>query len=204
MNEDKSGYRTGVVLSEELTKMMFDECQKAKQVISKDQVARKVFTTVKMLVETIDTLRGAIMIAYPGYHGLPEWEPVRQMFENQFDYANFMGDNIEFLEPKNTSIWFAGKELMRSKVLSDYTGKNEKTQIVVKLQKAGAGAPVREAPIDETAYKNMLSQYYKKQEEMKKLEEDNDDHYLSAPWADPKGLKNQLLNGGKNIGWKPK
>jgi len=25
----------------------------------------------------MDNLRGAMMIAYPGYHGLGEWEPVR-------------------------------------------------------------------------------------------------------------------------------
>ncbi|MCA9770714.1 CFAP298 family protein, partial [Candidatus Dependentiae bacterium] len=75
-------------------------------------------------------------------------------------------------------------------------------KIVVRLQKSGAGAPVREPAVDEETYKKMLSYYYKKQEEQKKLEEDNDDHYMNSAWADPKNLKNQL-HGGQEIKWKP-
>jgi len=30
-------------------------------------------------------------------------------------------------------LWWAGKELVRGKVLADYIGKNEKTKIVVKF-----------------------------------------------------------------------
>ena len=41
-------------------------------------------------------------------------------------------------------MWFAGKELFPEKALSDYIGKNEKTKIIVKLNKKGQGAPVRE------------------------------------------------------------
>jgi hypothetical protein len=46
-------------------------------------------------------------------------------------------------------MWWAGKELLREKLLNSYTGKNEKTKIVVKLTRSGSGAPVREAAIDE-------------------------------------------------------
>jgi len=49
----------------------------------------------------------------------------------------------------------------------------------------------------------MLAYYYKKQEEMKHLEEDNDDHYMNAAWANPKNLKNELHGTGKDISWKP-
>ena len=31
----------------------------------------------------MDNLRGAVMIAYPGYHGLPEWEPARLILEDK-------------------------------------------------------------------------------------------------------------------------
>lgn len=68
---------------------------------------------------------------------------------------------------KDTSLWWAGKELARGKLLKDYSGKNEKTKIIVKLSKIGGGAPVREPAIDHETHKKMLSYYYKKQEEQK-------------------------------------
>lgn len=36
----------------------------------------------------------------------------------------------------------------------------------------------------------MLSYYKKREEELKKLDEDNDDDYLNQPWADTRQLKN--------------
>jgi len=44
-------------------------------------------------------------------------------------------------------MWWAGKELLKDKTLNFYTGKNEKTKIIVKLTKSGSGAPVREGAI---------------------------------------------------------
>jgi len=41
----------------------------------------------------------------------------------------------EVLDYKNTSIWWASKEMAVEKTLKDYIGKNEKTKIIVKLQK---------------------------------------------------------------------
>lgn len=203
-NEDKSRYRTGVILSEELTKVLLTEVENAKKIISKENQNAKQPLTKKALSDPINNLRGAIMIAYPAYHGLPEWEPARMILEDKFDFSNVSQDNYEYLKPQESSIWWAGKEFQRGKTLADYVGKNEKTKIVVKLQKSGGGAPAREPMVDQESYKNMLSFYHKKQEEMKKLEEDNDDSYLNAPWADPKGLKNQLIGGGRGVSWKPK
>ena len=41
----------------------------------------------------------------------------------------------QVLDENTTQLWWAGKELLRSKTLEAFTGKNEKTKIVVKLQK---------------------------------------------------------------------
>jgi len=60
---------------------------------------------------------------------------------------------------------------------------------------------VREPMIDEETHKKMLSFYYKKQEEAKKLDEDNEDQYMNSAWADPKQLKGQL-HGTGSISWK--
>lgn len=47
-------------------------------------------------------------------------------------------EGSEYLD-EETSLWWASKELLPGKLLSDYVGKNEKTKIIVKLTKKGAG-----------------------------------------------------------------
>ncbi len=99
-------------------------------------------------------------------------------------------------------MWTAGKELERGKILSEFIGKNEKTKIICKLSRKGSGAPVREALIDKETHQKMLSYYFKKQEEQKKLTVENDDNYLNSQWADSNGLKKSLYWGEKDIKWK--
>jgi len=60
-------------------------------------------------------------------------------------------------------MWWAGKELQREKQLNFYTGKNEKTKIIVKLTKAGSGAPVREGGVSEETRVKLMGMYHKKQ-----------------------------------------
>jgi len=49
----------------------------------------------------------------------------------------------------------------------------------------------------------MMSFYHKKQEELKKMQEDFDDSYLSSQWADTDKMKKQF-QGVSGISWKPK
>ncbi len=72
---------------------------------------------------------------------------------------------------------------------------------MVKIQKKGQGAPVREPLIDSETHKKMLSFYHKKTEEQKKLEDDNDDAYMNSAWADNRNLKNSLQGTG-GIRWR--
>ena len=80
--EDETHYRTGWLLSEDMQKNMLDQATKAKKLIFKDQVDKKVALSMAMLQEELDLIRGIMMIAYPGYHGLGEWEPIRVILEN--------------------------------------------------------------------------------------------------------------------------
>jgi len=73
------------------------------------------------------------MIAYPGYHGVEDYEPCREILEGIYDVV-MRYEGSEYLA-EETSLWWASKELLRGKILSDYTGKNEKTKIIVKLSK---------------------------------------------------------------------
>ena len=116
----------------------------------------------------MDVFKGLVMMAYPGYHGLGEWEPIRFLFEEE-------DDHVELLEVAKTTLWIVSKELQAPKLFSDYFGSNEKSKFVAKLQTRGGGAPQREPVVDGDTHKAMLQFYHRKQEEQKKLEEDNED-----------------------------
>jgi len=152
------------------------------------------------LKQEIELLRGMVMIAYPAYHGLYEWDIVYRILEDQVDYFAEFPD-IEWHEPKETVIWSCRKEWIKGKLLKDYLP-NEKTKVVVKLAKIGSGQPVAEPTIDKETHSKMLAYYHKKQEEQKQLEKDEDDSYMNSTWANPNNLKNALQNGGKGITFK--
>ncbi|KAI3942186.1 hypothetical protein MKW98_003785 [Papaver atlanticum] len=48
--------------------------------------------------------------------------------------------DMELLQEDTTKLWWAEKELLRSKRLCDYVGKNEKTKILIKLEKPSLGS----------------------------------------------------------------
>lgn len=47
-----------------------------------------------------------------------------------------------------------------------------------------------------------MAMYHKKQEELKKIESNNEDDYAHSSWANPNNLKNNLIGGGRDIRWK--
>jgi hypothetical protein len=57
--------------------------------------------------------------------------------------------------------------MYRDKKLADYVGRNEKTKVILKLQKQGQGAPGREPVISEEERKQMMLHAYRRQEELK-------------------------------------
>jgi len=136
------------------------------------------------LNNVLETMKGLVMMAYPGYHGLGEWEPIRVLLEDQEEWAEATEAVDGYLSPDKVSLWICSKELVPGKIFSDYFGKNEKTKLVAKLASRGTGVPSKEPMVDAETQKAMMSYYYKKQEEHKKLEEQNEDDYLNSPWAD--------------------
>ena len=49
-----------------------------------------------------------------------------------------------------------------------------------------------------------MAHYFKKQEEMKRLAEDDiDDAYTNMEWADSRALKKSLIGGNGGIGFRP-
>ena len=42
---------------------------------------------------------------------------------------------LDIIPLDQASIWFCGKEMVKTKLLSDHIGKNEKSKVIVKIQK---------------------------------------------------------------------
>lgn len=192
---DPTGRRTGNAANPTVTATLQKMLEDGYQLVHKDQVAKKVVLTRKALLDAVDNIRGAVMMAFP--QGLPEWDFVRQAIEGQEDLSGTSHADDD-LDPERTTIWFAGKALVASKKLSDYLGRHEKTKAVVKLTRAGQGAPAREQPMDVEAQKNMVAFWHKKQAEEKALADNIEDDYTHSSWADPKALK-QHFSGVGNI-----
>uniref|UniRef100_A0A1A8P1K1 Chromosome 21 open reading frame 59 n=1 Tax=Nothobranchius rachovii TaxID=451742 RepID=A0A1A8P1K1_9TELE len=166
----------------------------------KKQAQANVCVTMEMITEALDQLRGAVMIVYP--MGLPPHDPIKMEFDNQTDLSGTQA-SLQVIPEHECQLWWAGKEMQRGKKLQDYIGKNEKTKLVVKIQKKGQGAPAREPLVTDEQQKQMMLHYHRRQEELKKLEEADDDSYLDSDWSDRQALKRQF-QGLTNIKWGPR
>ena len=87
---------------------------------------------MESLQEAFQKLNGAVMIVYP--MNLPTYDPVREIIDNTEDEMS-TPDAKEILDPATATLWFASKEIVRGKKLSDFVGRNEKTKVIAKLQK---------------------------------------------------------------------
>ncbi|XP_038049287.1 cilia- and flagella-associated protein 298-like [Patiria miniata] len=196
-NKDAIGRRNGYACNEKMKDVISKTVSEATKAVSKDLVQSNMCLTYQTVKDGLDQLRGAVMIVYP--MGLPPHDPIRMEFENQEDLAGSQA-SLDVLEEANASLWFSGKEMQRGKKLSDIVGKNEKTKIIVKLQKKGQGAPGREPVFSQDEQKEMMAYAYRKQEQMKKLETEMDDTHLGSEWADPNSLKRQF-HGLRDVKW---
>ena len=189
---DPSERRTGNAPSPELAAVLTKTVEDAKALASERQVQMKVATTQKALADAVGNIRGAVMIAYP--MGLPDYDAVRQILEEREAVDGAAG--LEELEIEKASLWCFNKELQREKLLSDYVGKNDKSKVVAKLQKKGAGAPAREPVVSAEEQKAMIAFYHKKEQEMQKMSLEDEDSYMNSAWANPKALKNAFSGVG--------
>lgn len=197
-NPDPIGKRGGNAPNMAMRGVIMKTVGDAKALLSKSQIDNRVHVTMAMLTEAYESIRGATMIVYP--MGLPSHDEVREIFDDNEDLTGRQVGKL-VLSEADAQLWWAGKEMQREKSLGDYIGKNEKTKIVVKMQKRGAGAPSREPVVSEQQQREMMAFYHKKQETFKKLEADNEDNYMNAEWANPSSLK-QSLHGTGNISFR--
>ncbi|KAF8785525.1 Cilia- and flagella-associated protein 298 like protein [Argiope bruennichi] len=116
----------------------------AKTRISQIMIDAGICLTIADIEDTLHILCGAVKICYP--MGLPSYEIISQELEGKEDLSGTQASK-EILEPDGTELWLASRKLDLSKILSDYIGKNEKSKIVVKLQKKGSDTPAKESAL---------------------------------------------------------
>lgn len=197
-NRDPVGRRNGRQPQEKMQEVLLKAVNDAKEMVSKKIVNENIPLTLKQVQNAIGILRGAVTIVYP--MDLPPHDTIRMEFTNTED-LNGTQASLEVIEPAKMQLWFAGRQMLDEKLLSDYLGKNEKCKVILKIVKHGEGAPGREPVFDEEARKQIMLQQYRRQEELKRLEEDEDDSYLNSKWADNTNLKQQM-HGIQNINFR--
>jgi len=191
---DPTGIRTGNPPDAKLADTLRRVAKDLEEYVDKAQVQNRIALTESQLQDRIANVRGAVMMAYP--MGLPEWEKVKSALDSDDGLQDTNVAN-QLLEVESASLWAVGKEFQRGKLVSDRLGKNEKTKVIVKLQKKGKGPPGREPIVNEEERKAMMAHYFKKQEEAKRLAEADDDEYLNSEWADNKQMRKNLQGMGK-------
>lgn len=198
--EDVTGRRNGRAPTEKMRGILERTIEEAKDKVSKKLVQANQCVTNDHINEALQQLKGAVMIVYP--MGLPPYDPIELEFKNQEELEGTQ-DSLDVIAEPDMTIWFSGKEMQRGKLLSDYAGKNEKTTMIIKIQKKGNVAPSREPVVSDEQQKQMMAYYYRKQQEMKKLEENEDNSYMDSDWADRNALK-RTFQGLNDIKWRPR
>uniref|UniRef100_A0A5K3EJ78 UPF0769 protein C21orf59 homolog n=1 Tax=Mesocestoides corti TaxID=53468 RepID=A0A5K3EJ78_MESCO len=199
-NKDEIGRRNGKAPTEKFAEILVKTSAEAKALISKDLVGQGKALSKEIVHEAFMMLSGAVTIVYP--MGLPPYDPIQLEIKNEEDLSGTHAAT-EVIPADEATIWFSGKELLVGKKLSDYVGNNDKTKIIAKIQKRGSGAPAREAVISEADQRALMAFYHRRQEEWKKLEQNDDDSYLDSAWSDPGQLKRQF-HGLNDIKWGPR
>ncbi|XP_072399649.1 cilia- and flagella-associated protein 298 [Diabrotica undecimpunctata] len=199
-NKDPIGRRNGKRPKKNMQEVLLKAVTEAKEMISKNLLLQGKCLTMKTVQEAINLLKGAVTIVYP--MKLPPHDVIRMEFENIEDLSGTQA-SLDVIDPTTAQIWFCGKEMYRdNKTVGDYVGKIEKSKVVMKISKRGSGPPGREPVMTEEERKQLMYHAYKRQEELKKLDKDDDDNYMNSEWADGQMMK-RTFHGLNNISWRP-
>lgn len=194
-NRDPIGRRNGRQPCAAMQDILRKSINDAKELVSKKLVEANKALTIKQVHEALALLSGAVSIVYPMQ--LPPHDPIRMELTNTEDLSGTQA-SLEVIEPAKAQLWFAGRQMLDGKHLHDYVGRIDKCKVIVKLVKCGEGAPGREPVLSEDARKQLMLQQYRRQEELKRLDDNDDDQYLNSNWADNSHMKRQL-HGVQNV-----
>ncbi|XP_011309896.1 UPF0769 protein C21orf59 homolog [Fopius arisanus] len=163
-NKDEIGRRNGRQPNEKMSEVLKKAVEDTRAMISKKLVQQEKFVTLAIVQEALNILRGATMIVYP--MGLPPHEVIRREFTNTEDLTGTQA-SLEIIDIQLAELWFSGKQMLPGKKIKDFLGPNEKTKIIVKLQKRGSGPPGREPLMSEDDQKQLMLRAYRREQELK-------------------------------------
>jgi hypothetical protein len=86
--------------------------------------------------------------------GLPEWDTIHLTIQGN-EGIEGTAAGVELLDPNTAELWVASRMFDRNQIIADRLGRNDKTKVIGKLQKPGAGPPGREAAVNEDEKKAM-------------------------------------------------
>lgn len=190
--------------------------EEAERYLSLDRANSRICCTQSEIDEFIASFKGGVTILFPSE--CSGADAVRRLTaivdgEDASDEAKSKahrilsilddGASTDSILSGPVSLWWSSRCMDHDADFAKYLGKNEKTKITVKLSAAGAPAPPRELALDNKTQAALMSHYYKKEQEMKKLIEDDDISYANSEWANPRGLKSQL-QGIDGIKYRPR
>lgn len=196
--KDPVGRRNGRQPLPNMQEVLRKSIKDAIAMVDKKLVEENKTLVQKSVKEALDLLRGAVTIVYPMQ--LPPHDSIRNEFQNTEDLSGTQA-SLEVMDPAKAQLWFAGKQMLTDRKLADFIGNNEKCKVIMKLQKSGEGAPGREPAISEAERKQMMMHAYRRQEDLKRLEQDEDDDYLNSSLSNNTSLKNQM-QGINNINFR--
>mmetsp|Transcript_38523 Transcript_38523/g.44857 ORF Transcript_38523/g.44857 Transcript_38523/m.44857 type:complete len:266 (-) Transcript_38523:94-891(-) len=187
----------------------------ADRYLALERCDQRLLTTFDELQQYIAALKGGVMMVYPEACSGPDaLQRLTSLLDNESvsDMERAKAHRIlsiiddgavtEDILQGTVVMWWSGKPLAREAELLKFTGKNDKTKITVKLAREGASAPPREPAVDAKTQSELMAHYFRKQEEEKKLIEDDDISYANSEWASDRGLKGQLL-GMNQVKFRP-
>ena len=199
-----------VAANEEMSTLLLHVAAEGERYLDLARAEAKMFSTEEELKKLCDDIRGAVIMAFPEKCSGTDaqarlvaimdadatGEKERATAHRILSCLDEQAATPEILTATDVVMWWAGKPLLRAETFVKYVGKMEKTKIIVKLSADKEHAPPREAPIDAKTQNEMMAYWYRKQEEHKKLVEDDDVSYANSEWADGHSLKNQLQGMG--------
>lgn len=197
-HKDPMGRRNGRRPQENMQTILTKALNDAKEMVATKKSIEGAPLTFKVVQEALGILKGAVTIVYPMQ--LPPHDVIQAELTNTEDLSGTQAAR-DIVEPVKAQLWFAGRQFIDDKRLSDYVGGNDKCKVIVKLVKCGEGAPGREPVFTEDTQKKIMLQQYQRQEELKRLDDDEDDSYLDSKWANSSNLK-QKLHGMDNISFR--
>lgn len=197
-NPDPKGRRNGRQPNDQMQNILKQAINESKELISKKLIDKKIHLTLKVIQEALKILQGAVTIVYPMQ--LPPHDVIQMELSNTEQLTGTV-TSLDIIDPLKGQLWFAGRQMICEDHLCNYVGQNEKCTAIVKLTKFGEGPPGREPIISAEVRKQLMLSQYRRKEELKHLEEDEDDHYLDSEWVDNKKLQKDL-NGLQNVSYR--